>query len=285
MRDIAGRAGAGRAEPAGGDLDPDALDRATGRRRDCASGFDATWGGFGPAPEFPRPTLVELCLRHARRAGSERSRQMALTTLDAMAAGGIYDHLVGGLLPLLDRQPLAGAPLREDADRSGAAGPGLPPRLAGDGQGRLPGRGDRDAGLRPRGPLDARGCALLLLRCRRRRHRRQSRHLHPRRASPGPPRSPRRTHGRVVRDHRRPATGKAAPSRAGRSAPPCGVRPTIEEARALLAELRRTRGPTGSRRKGPDRVERHGGRHAGRGGRGDRLGPLRPTGTRRSASS
>jgi uncharacterized protein YyaL (SSP411 family) len=59
-------------------------------------GFDPQWGGFGPAPKFPRPSLVELCLRHHRRTGSERSRQMALTTLDGMAAGGIYDHLVGG---------------------------------------------------------------------------------------------------------------------------------------------------------------------------------------------
>jgi uncharacterized protein YyaL (SSP411 family) len=59
-------------------------------------GFDPTWGGFGPAPKFPRPSLVELCLRHYRRTSSERSRQMALTTLDGMAAGGIYDHLVGG---------------------------------------------------------------------------------------------------------------------------------------------------------------------------------------------
>jgi uncharacterized protein YyaL (SSP411 family) len=84
----------GRSTAPGGDLDPDALieQLATG----LASGFDATWGGFGPAPKFPRPTLVELCLRHARHAGSERSRQMALTTLDAMAAGGIYDHVVGG---------------------------------------------------------------------------------------------------------------------------------------------------------------------------------------------
>jgi len=61
-----------------------------------APGFDAAFGGFGPAPKFPRPSLVELCLRHHRRTGSERSRQMALTTLDAMAAGGMYDHLVGG---------------------------------------------------------------------------------------------------------------------------------------------------------------------------------------------
>jgi uncharacterized protein YyaL (SSP411 family) len=61
-----------------------------------ASGFDPQWGGFGPAPKFPRPSLVELCLRHHRSTGSERSRQMAQTTLDAMAAGGMYDHLVGG---------------------------------------------------------------------------------------------------------------------------------------------------------------------------------------------
>ncbi|HUC06288.1 MAG TPA: thioredoxin domain-containing protein [Acidimicrobiales bacterium] len=61
-----------------------------------AAGFDPDWGGFGPPPKFPRPTLVELCLRHHGRTGSERSRQMALTTLDAMAAGGMYDHIVGG---------------------------------------------------------------------------------------------------------------------------------------------------------------------------------------------
>jgi uncharacterized protein len=63
-----------------------------------AAGFDPEWGGFGPAPKFPRPTLVELCLRRARRgeADAAHARHMALRTLDAMAAGGIYDHLVGG---------------------------------------------------------------------------------------------------------------------------------------------------------------------------------------------
>jgi uncharacterized protein len=75
-------------------LDPDALiEQAV---TSLSAGFDPEWGGFGPAPKFPRPTLVELCLRHYRRTGSERSRQMALTTLDGMAAGGLYDHLVGG---------------------------------------------------------------------------------------------------------------------------------------------------------------------------------------------
>jgi hypothetical protein len=63
-----------------------------------ATGFDPEWGGFGPAPKFPRPTLVELCLRRAHRGGADaaQARHMGLRTLDAMAAGGIYDHLVGG---------------------------------------------------------------------------------------------------------------------------------------------------------------------------------------------
>jgi len=62
------------------------------------AGFDPEWGGFGPAPKFPRPTLIELCLRRARRGGpgADHARHMGLRTLDAMAAGGMYDHLVGG---------------------------------------------------------------------------------------------------------------------------------------------------------------------------------------------
>jgi len=61
-----------------------------------AARFDDRWGGFGGAPKFPRPTFVELCLRHAARTASPSSLAMATTTLDAMATGGIYDHLVGG---------------------------------------------------------------------------------------------------------------------------------------------------------------------------------------------
>jgi len=71
----------------------DLLDRAVGQ---LSRSFDETLGGFGAAPKFPRPTLVELCLRHHVRRGSARSLEMATTTLDAMAAGGIYDHLAGG---------------------------------------------------------------------------------------------------------------------------------------------------------------------------------------------
>ncbi|MHB8682456.1 MAG: thioredoxin domain-containing protein [Acidimicrobiales bacterium] len=58
--------------------------------------FDPHWGGFGPAPKFPQPGTVELCLRHHRLTGDPSSLAMAETTLRAMAAGGMYDHLGGG---------------------------------------------------------------------------------------------------------------------------------------------------------------------------------------------
>ena len=77
-------------------LDPDRLQEVV--VEGLAAGYDPQWGGFGPAPKFPRPTLVELCLLRSRRKdpGAEAAEQMAVRTLDAMAAGGIYDHLVGG---------------------------------------------------------------------------------------------------------------------------------------------------------------------------------------------
>ena len=61
-----------------------------------AARFDRGWGGFGPAPKFPQPTFVEVCLRRHRLTGDAGALAMATTTLGAMAAGGIYDHLGGG---------------------------------------------------------------------------------------------------------------------------------------------------------------------------------------------
>ena len=61
-----------------------------------AASYDAEWGGFGRAPKFPTPTLIELVLRAWRRTGDAATLEMAVNTLDAMASGGIYDHLGGG---------------------------------------------------------------------------------------------------------------------------------------------------------------------------------------------
>ncbi len=58
--------------------------------------FDEAHGGFGGAPKFPRPHTVEFLLRYHRRTGSARARDMAILTLEKMAAGGMYDHVGGG---------------------------------------------------------------------------------------------------------------------------------------------------------------------------------------------
>ena len=71
----------------------DLLDVAFGS---IARQFDPVQGGFGSAPKFPPSMRLELLLRHWGRTGDERARRMVEKTLDAMAAGGIYDHVGGG---------------------------------------------------------------------------------------------------------------------------------------------------------------------------------------------
>jgi len=58
--------------------------------------YDARYGGFGHAPKFPTPHHVRFLLRHAQTTGDTEALAMAVRTLDAMAAGGIHDHLGGG---------------------------------------------------------------------------------------------------------------------------------------------------------------------------------------------
>ncbi|MGH9064438.1 MAG: thioredoxin domain-containing protein [Acidimicrobiales bacterium] len=60
------------------------------------SSYDDRWGGFGRAPKFPQPSMVDLVLRTHAGPGGDDALAMATTTLDAMASGGIYDHLGGG---------------------------------------------------------------------------------------------------------------------------------------------------------------------------------------------
>jgi uncharacterized protein len=57
---------------------------------------DPEWGGFGGAPKFPQPSHLELAMQYHRLTGRRESLAMVTTTLAAMAAGGIYDHLGGG---------------------------------------------------------------------------------------------------------------------------------------------------------------------------------------------
>ena len=60
------------------------------------AGFDPNHGGFGGAPKFPQPLVLEFLLRHYLRTGESKARDMVITTLNALADGGIRDHLAGG---------------------------------------------------------------------------------------------------------------------------------------------------------------------------------------------
>ncbi len=59
-------------------------------------GYDKENGGFGLAPKFPPTMKMRLLLRIAQRTGDKHAIKMVASTLEAMARGGIYDHLGGG---------------------------------------------------------------------------------------------------------------------------------------------------------------------------------------------
>ena len=61
-----------------------------------AQNFDEEWGGFGAAPKFPSTMNLDLVLRAHARHPSDAARTVVITSLDAMASGGMYDHIGGG---------------------------------------------------------------------------------------------------------------------------------------------------------------------------------------------
>lgn len=58
--------------------------------------FDADWGGFGSAPKFPSTMNLDLLLRKYLDNPEPQTLQILTTSLDAMASGGMYDHIGGG---------------------------------------------------------------------------------------------------------------------------------------------------------------------------------------------
>jgi uncharacterized protein YyaL (SSP411 family) len=72
------------------------LSQATSHLLDRA---DTTNGGFGGAPKFPHPMNLEFLLRQASRAANADAEAILAPvrqTLDAIAAGGMYDQIGGG---------------------------------------------------------------------------------------------------------------------------------------------------------------------------------------------
>jgi uncharacterized protein YyaL (SSP411 family) len=80
--------------PATAGLSRETLTRAFGS---LGASYDERRGGFGDAPKFPPTMSLEFLLVHGTRTGNEQSVSMAHDTFLAMARGGIYDQIGGGL--------------------------------------------------------------------------------------------------------------------------------------------------------------------------------------------
>jgi len=86
---------AGRGRPNSAERPP-TLDELTAAVRRLEATFDGKRGGFGGAPKFPPSMVLEFLLRYYAMTGDESSLNMATTTLEAMARGGMYDQVGGG---------------------------------------------------------------------------------------------------------------------------------------------------------------------------------------------
>lgn len=75
-----------------GTLKPADLDSAL---NSLLEGYDWQHGGWGTAPRFPQPMVIEFLLRR-HRAGQDTALKLALHVLQAMARGGMYDVVGGG---------------------------------------------------------------------------------------------------------------------------------------------------------------------------------------------
>ncbi|XP_050437313.1 spermatogenesis-associated protein 20 isoform X2 [Adelges cooleyi] len=62
--------------------------------------YDDEWGGFGMAPKFPQPSILDflfhIACKRPKTTESVMSLEMALETLKKMAMGGIHDHVGQG---------------------------------------------------------------------------------------------------------------------------------------------------------------------------------------------
>ena len=58
--------------------------------------FDEQNGGFGSAPKFPHPSILDLLIDQYMRSRNKSLREVFTTTLSKMARSGVYDQLAGG---------------------------------------------------------------------------------------------------------------------------------------------------------------------------------------------
>jgi uncharacterized protein YyaL (SSP411 family) len=72
------------------------IDAVNAGLQQLAGQFDPEWGGFGGAPKFPSTMSLDLIARAVHRGAGADATTILTTSLDAMASGGMYDHLGGG---------------------------------------------------------------------------------------------------------------------------------------------------------------------------------------------
>ena len=72
------------------------VDQLNAGLKALAAAFDQEWGGFGNAPKFPSTFHLDLMLRAYMTTAGDGPKNIIATTLDAMASGGMYDHIGGG---------------------------------------------------------------------------------------------------------------------------------------------------------------------------------------------
>jgi uncharacterized protein YyaL (SSP411 family) len=77
----------------GSSLSPAVLAEAVASATDQ---FDPRFGGFGGAPKFPQAMTLTFLLSQIVRDPQPTTLEAVTVSLDAMAAGGIYDHVGGG---------------------------------------------------------------------------------------------------------------------------------------------------------------------------------------------
>lgn len=62
----------------------------------CAIPYDKHYGGFGNAPKFPRPVVLNFLFRYFHVTGDEDTTTWRFHALRAMADGGMHDQMGGG---------------------------------------------------------------------------------------------------------------------------------------------------------------------------------------------
>jgi len=79
------------AHPEGGeDLEEGTLNQAF---QELSASFDERHGGFGKTPKFPSPHNLLFLLRYWKRTGRTKALDMLEASLQAMARGGLFDHV------------------------------------------------------------------------------------------------------------------------------------------------------------------------------------------------